>query len=494
MRISFWRANPYHGIHKLATRLVPLPDCLHYLLHEIVLPNASKDDSEAFRERLQGDPHLQAALRSVEPMLRPWFNVHTQSIFLREHKRALQFQQWQDLLKRGWGTCAPGTAGAQVGYSPGSNVGTWEILQDSEITGDERCRNVHYAALSFPVAKLAFINSQSLDQMTVGQASSTSNFTTLDYAEFEEAIARCALEKYKAIVGPTTGPMKEPAMIVAFVKNLLGIEVTEESMNTATLIRCERYEWRQLSKPLPFQSLKEHKQWLAVWQRLELSDLHYFPVWEEELHNLLQVHFKEIRLIFLAYCRSVLGSDSAEDATEMEMAEFYDFVSECHLETRQVNFDMMSNQFIKANAVNNAQAREAHHDLRRSAGTKRDGKASEVGKVKGGNDGEEAEKDAELVLYEFVALLVRIAFQRANPTFGNFGNKRAVVPVVEATKSMLEKEVLPRARRDTSAVFRETVMQELSVQVRRPTALPLPACLPAACLLPAFRTPACLPR
>jgi hypothetical protein len=80
------------------------------------------------------------------------------------------------------------------------------------------------------------------------------------------------------------------------------------------------------------------------------------------------------------------------------------------------------------------------------------------------------------------------------------------VPVVEATKSMLEKEVLPRARRDTSAVFRETVMQELSVQVRRPTALPLPACLRAACLphtclfttltplLPAFRTPACLPR
>ena len=29
---------------------------------------------------------------------------------------------------------------------------------------------------------------------------------------------------------------------------------------------------------------------------------------------------------------------------------------------------------------------------------------------------------------------------------------------------MLEEEVLPRARRDTSAVFRQTVMAELSVQ------------------------------
>ena len=334
VRISFWRANPYHGIHKLATQLIPLPDCLHYMLHEVVLPNAKKDDSAEFREKLQGDPHLQAALRSVEPMLRPWFNVHTQSIFLREHKRALQFQQWQDLLKRGWGTCAPGTAGAQVGYSPGYNVGTWETYQDSEITGDERCRDVHRCALSFPVAKMAFLNSQSLDQMTVGQSSNTSDITTLDYAEFEECIARCALEKYKSIVGPTTGPMRQPQMIIAFVNNLLGIEVTEESMNTATLIRCERYEWRRLSKPLPFQPLKEHKQWLAVWQRLELSDLHYFPVWEEQLHDLLQRHFKDLRLIFLAYSRSVLGSDSAEDATEMEMAEFYDFVSECHLETK----------------------------------------------------------------------------------------------------------------------------------------------------------------
>ena len=31
--------------------------------------------------------------------------------------------------------------------------------------------------------------------------------------------------------------------------------------------------------------------------------------------------------------------------------------------------------------------------------------------VKGTNDGKEAKKDAELVLYEFIAMLVRISFQ-----------------------------------------------------------------------------------
>ena len=38
VRIAFWRANPYHGIIKLAVTLVPFPDCLSKMLHEVVLP------------------------------------------------------------------------------------------------------------------------------------------------------------------------------------------------------------------------------------------------------------------------------------------------------------------------------------------------------------------------------------------------------------------------------------------------------------------------
>jgi hypothetical protein len=91
----------------------------------------------------------------------------------------------------------------------------------------------------------------------------------------------------------------------------------------------------------------------------------------------------------------------------------------------------------------------------------------------GRNDGTEATRDQELVLYEFVGMLVRIAFQRANPTFGNFGNKKAVVHLVNypgsgmngpgCLQTMLEEEILPRARKDTSSSFRETIMQEVAV-------------------------------
>ena len=44
-------------------------------------------------------------------------------MWLREKERKLQFNDgpnsWQQLIKKGWGSCPPGTAGAQVGDSPG---------------------------------------------------------------------------------------------------------------------------------------------------------------------------------------------------------------------------------------------------------------------------------------------------------------------------------------------------------------------------------------
>ena len=54
-----------------------------------------------------------------------------------------------------------------------------------------------------------------------------------------------ALDKYKAIKG-----MTEPAMITAMVRNLLGEECTEESINTATLIRYPRFPWRRAPEPI----------------------------------------------------------------------------------------------------------------------------------------------------------------------------------------------------------------------------------------------------
>ena len=46
------------------------------------------------------------------------------------------------------------------------------------------------------------------------------------------------------------------------------------------------------------------------------------PLPQAQVHDVLQKRFADLKSIFLAYCRSIGGSGSAEDAMEMEMAEF----------------------------------------------------------------------------------------------------------------------------------------------------------------------------
>ena len=238
-------------------------------------------------------------------------------------------------------------------------------------------------------------------------------------------------------------------------------------MVKATLIRADRYDWRRGSKPLEGEKLADFKKWLALWQRIEIMDMYYFPLWEKGVHDCLQKHFKELTQCFLGYTRSI-SEDSAEDALEMSMGEFHDFVVDCGLETKQVNFDVMTNMFVKANATNTAQVYQQRMDEKRNAeGKEHEKKIGEKGgakaakKVAGKNDGTEAKMDQELVLYEFLNMLVRISFQRANPTHGNFGSKAEVVQLPGCLEKMIVDEILPRARRDTAMQFRETIYAEI---------------------------------
>ena len=76
VRISFWRANPYHGIHKLATTLIPFPECLRSMLHEVVLPLAQRDDSALFKDKLAEDEDMQAALTEYKERLKVLSLIH----------------------------------------------------------------------------------------------------------------------------------------------------------------------------------------------------------------------------------------------------------------------------------------------------------------------------------------------------------------------------------------------------------------------------------
>lgn len=134
---------------------------------------------------------------------------------------------------------------------------------------------------------------------------------------FKECVARVAVDKYKAVKA-----MSEADAIKGFCANLLREANEEEVMVRATLIRADRYDWRRYSKPLPGEPLADFKKWLAIWQRLELMDIYYFPLWEKGVHDLLQKHQKELMQCFLGYTRSI-SEDSAEDGDACLLLPFH---------------------------------------------------------------------------------------------------------------------------------------------------------------------------
>ena len=105
------------------------------------------------------------------------------------------------------------------------------------------------------------------------------------------------------------------------------------------------------------QSADELAEWRRVWGVLALEGLHGFPLWEKEVHDLLQPRFSELRSIFRAYaCGTISAAAGAND--EMDMEEFNDFAIECTgLITKEYGFNVMANQFSKSDGLSSKVSR-----------------------------------------------------------------------------------------------------------------------------------------
>ena len=409
------------------------------MLEKEVLPRARRDTSTQFRETVMEEPAVLAAIDEYREKLRGWYERTTgddskPGALAGPGGDKLGFEQWlrvcdtQDL------------------------VGNWSVHQESDVAGDPACRTEHKFRLSMLQCKMAFTESQPVEEMGAAQAGAGDKMATLDFDEFLECLCRCGVDKYRAVKA-----MAPAAATRGFFRNLLGEANEAETVAGATYIKASRYDALGEAERLPGESGEELQRWLDCWAHVELNDMHGFPLWEEQVHGLLHSLFKDLSSIFLAYCRS-LSEVSAEDAMEMSMEEFHDFVVDVGLETKKYRFDVMCNQFIKANATNTAAV--ASQRKRGNAPAAKKSPAKRAAPAAPGD----AKRDQELVLYEFIALLVRIAFWRSNPNFGLHGNKDELVPVPAALHTVLTEIILPRAKRDTAAQFRDKYMGTADVQ------------------------------
>jgi hypothetical protein len=394
-RVSFHRLNPEYGELTMEHQdtLLPVPQCLDRTLRECILPKAHRDDAAEFRAKAMQQPEVQAALQEGRQRLQSWYAT----IPLDDNQK-VGITQWVSTLQA-----------LNV-------IGTFTCTQGSDIVGDDRVGTEFKCRLSVPQAKAAFVNAQ---KETGGSVEDCS----LDFDELLECIARCGVDKYRAVEQIKTGEK-----VAAMIANILGDLNEEQVITAATYITAERFAPTQ--SPPKGVTADMHSTWLATWEMLQLATLPGFPLWEKDVHDLLAANLVELTSIFKAYAAASL-TGSAQD---MDMEEFHDFVIECNLITDQYGFDTMSGQFTKANAGSN---------------------------------------DSVLELHEFLTMLVRISFFRANPQYGmrkgkdqknadKFGEE---VPLPGCLSDLLNKLVLPNARRDTYAAdFTEKTLPLPEVQ------------------------------
>ena len=124
----------------------------------------------------------------------------------------------------------------------------------------------------------------------------------------------------------------------------------EQVLQEGTFIRAERFDFVSEARPLPGQSGDAFKQWGGAWSRVNLEGLHGFPLWEKEVHDLLQQHFSTLSSAFSSYSKSL--GEAATDAAALTMSsdEFHDFVVDVGLETKKYKFDKMGIALSRANS------------------------------------------------------------------------------------------------------------------------------------------------
>ena len=110
-----------------------------------------------------------------------------------------------------------------------------------------------------------------------------------------EALARCGDKKYSTIM-----EMSFASRVRSMVQNVLGqateMEVITEAVASEASEGAADFD----------EKVKEaqRKNWLVCWRNMTFKDLHGFPLWETQLHDVLQGAFPELQSIFLHYCGS----------------------------------------------------------------------------------------------------------------------------------------------------------------------------------------------
>ena len=96
----------------------------------------------------------------------------------------------------------------------------------------------------------------------------------------------------------------------------------------------------------------QRKNWLICWKNMSFKDLHGFPLWETQLHDVLQGAFPELSSVFTHYAKSgSAGTTSAHAAETMQQTELVDMALDCDLTSEAFPMVRVQNIFERADQV-----------------------------------------------------------------------------------------------------------------------------------------------
>ena len=239
--------------------------------------------------------------------------------------------------------------------------------------------------------------------------------------------------------------------------------------------------------PAEGQTLSDLKTFVTFWERIDLSHLFGFPLWESEVFTVLSTNFEQLRSIFDYYAKSgTAGGASAGALLTMQQTELQTLAIDVGMTTDKFSMTRVINIFRRADQVGNppylphisralpAFSPPSGHlltfpsfhlpttllpshqvdDTKKSSATDH--------RVQTGEDAKSGDRSLEL--HEFIECVVMLSFERANPKYGEVGftNKtfevgadgdtvRRIAPKMEWI--MLPGKLCPLSRHPPSTAF-----------------------------------------
>ena len=296
-----------------------------------------------------------------------------------------------------------------------------------------------------------------LSWLDIKNASTTcqNGFTGRDTAETAEGSETIDLEEFITLLG-LCGHIKyaeiEEMMLadkfVAMVDNWCMLRDEQAVIEDACVPPPPRFDFAKLSKPLKGQEPKEYERLIATWRAMDLSHIYGFPVWEEAAFGIIQRSFGELVSIFTEYAKSgTAGSSSAKAAMTMQSTELTNLALDCELATEDFPTSRINLIFMRADQVDDTLV------VDRTNRQNVQGKGAERG-------------DNGLELHELLECLIFLAFSRENPDFGNRGKEvDPDDPMPGCLETVLQKNILKKARRDRLAKVRKIIEKDPEVAV-----------------------------